>query len=219
MKKMNFLIIILSVMSFLYLGCQSTARKVVYSAWETVGVEKRDLLKDRIEDARDDQKDAGESFSDALERLREIYKVDGGQLAKQYDKLKKSYKEAEEDAADVRKSIQKVEVVAGDLFKEWEKELGQISNSELRHKSRDRLTDTKRKYAELHTSLKAAESRMDPVLKAFNDQVLFMKHNLNAQSIASLKGETLNIEKDIKLLIDRMNKSISEADRFVSQLK
>lgn len=219
MRKMNQLFIVLSVLVLLlYSGCQSTARKVVYSAWETVGVEKRDLLKDRIEDARDDQKDAGKSFGDALDRLRAIYKVDNGKLAQHYDKLKGAYEDAEKDASDVRKSIQKVEVVAGDLFVEWEKELGQISNSELRHKSRDRLTETKKKYGDLHASLKAAESKMDPVLKAFKDQVLYMKHNLNAQAIASLKGESINIEKDIKQLIERMNKSIAEADQFVKGL-
>lgn len=89
-------------------GCQSAARNVVYSAWEKVGVEKRDLLKDRIEDARDEQKDAGETFSDALEKLRAVYGVDGGELGKRYDKLKASYDDAEEEAEEVRKSIEKV---------------------------------------------------------------------------------------------------------------
>lgn len=200
-------------------GCQSTARKVVYSAWEKVGVEKRDLLKDRIEDARDDQKEASESFADALERLRAVYKVDGGKLASRYDKLQASYKEAEEDAQEVRQSIAKVETVAGDLFKEWEKEAAEIESSSLRAKSKERLAETRRRYQELHSNLKTSEARMEPVLAAFKDQVLYMKHNLNAQAIASLKGEVVNIEKDINQLIERMNRSIAESDQFLAELK
>ena len=189
-------------------SCQSTARKVVYAAWEKVGIEKRDLLKDRITDAKNDQKKAGETFSDALERLRAVYQVDGGELAKAYDKLKASYEDAEADAKKVHTSIIKVETVANDLFIEWKQEDEEIKTPELKAKSREKLSETKSRYQDLHTSLKTAESRMDPVLSAFKDQVLYMKHNLNAEAIASLRGESLSIEKDIKLLIERMNKSI-----------
>ena len=36
--------------------------------------------------------------------------------------------------------------------------------------------------------MRLAESRIEPVLKSFRDQVLFLKHNLNAKAIASLRG-------------------------------
>jgi ElaB/YqjD/DUF883 family membrane-anchored ribosome-binding protein len=208
----------LTVLGMPLVGCASKARDVMYSAYEKVGIEKRDLLKKRIATARDDQKEAGESFGDALEKLRAVYNVDGGELAKRYDKLKSSYDEAESDAKDVRNSIEKVETVAGDLFKEWEKEDAEMQSADLRAKSQKQLAETRRRYQDMLASLKQAESRMQPVLSAFKDQVLFMKHNLNAQAIASLKGESLNIEKNINQLIDRMNQSIKEADSFIAQL-
>ena len=49
-------------------GCQS----MVYEAWEMIGVEKRDLLVDRVEDARDARADAGEQFQTTLERFRSV---------------------------------------------------------------------------------------------------------------------------------------------------
>lgn len=199
-------------------GCQSAARKVVYSAWETVGVEKRDLLKDKIEDARDDQKEAGETFKDALERLRETYKVDASKLSRQYDKLKDAYEDSEKDAQDVSRSIEKMETVAGDLFKEWDQEIAEIKTPELRSKSRERLRETKHKYQDLHANLKASEARMQPVLAKFKDQVLYLKHNLNAQAIGSLKGESARIEKDIQQLMERMNQSIQSADKFIAEM-
>lgn len=199
-------------------SCASKARDVMYSAYEKVGIQKRDLLKKRITTARDDQKEASQTFTDALEKLRAVYNVDGGELEKRYDKLKSSYGHATSDAKDVQSSIAKVETVAGDLFKEWEKEDSEIQSADLRVKSRKQLAETRARYEEMIGSLKQAESRMQPILSAFKDQVLFMKHNLNAQAIASLKGESVKIEQNINQLIERMNKSIKDADEFIARL-
>ena len=45
-----------------------------------------------------------------------------------------------------------------------------------------------------------------------------LKHNLNAQAIASLKGEAANIQDDMAKLIAEMNRSIEQADEFVKAL-
>ncbi len=199
-------------------GCAGKAREAVYSAYEKVGIQKRDLLKKRITVARDDQKQASETFTDALDKLRAVYTVDGGELEKRYDKLKSSYDKATSDANNVHNSIDKVETVAGDLFQEWDKEDAEIQAADLRAKSQKQLVETKRRYADMIGSLKQSESRMQPILAAFKDQVLFMKHNLNARAIASLKGESVKIEQNINLLIERMNKSIKDADDFIARL-
>ena len=41
-----------------------------------------------------------------------------------------------------------------------------------------KLAETKRQYSQLISAMKRAERKMNPVLTAFNDQVLFLKHNL-----------------------------------------
>ena len=51
------------------------------------------------------------------------------------------------------------------------------------------------------------------------DYVLYLKHNLNAQAIGSLKDETLQIEKDISDLINQMNRSIQETEHFIEMLE
>jgi len=38
-----------------------------------------------------------------------------------------------------------------------------------------------------------AEDQIAPVLKAFHDQVLFLKHNLNSRAIGSLKGTSATL--------------------------
>ena len=66
--------------------------------------------------------------------------------------------------------------------------------------------------------MKQASGKMDPVLSAFHDQVLFLKHNLNAQAIASLQTTAAGIEQDVAALIKDMENSIKEADAFINQM-
>lgn len=213
-----FAILCFGTLATVSVGCASKARDVMYSAYEKIGIQKRDLLKKRVTTAKDDQKEVSEAFTDALDKLRAVYDVKGGELEKRYDSLKASYDEATRDARDVNQSIEKVETVAGDLFKEWESEAAQIQDTELRTKSRAQLNETKQRYNEMLASLKQAEARMQPVLTALKDHVLFIKHNLNSKAISSLKGESLKIEQNINQLIERVNNSIKEADAFIERL-
>ena len=202
-------------LSFLGAGCRST----YYAAWEKLGVEKRDILKKRVVAARDEQKAAGEEFKDAMTRLKEITGFDGGKLEKAYNDLKSDYEDCSSRADAVRKRIKDMETVAADLFAEWEKEITQISTPTLQAGSREQLKATRERYQGLHTALKNAENAMMPVLTQFKDYVLYLKHNLNAQAIASLKGEATNIQAEISKLIAQMNQSIARADEFVKALQ
>ena len=56
-------------------------------------------------------------------------------------------------------------------------------------------------------------------LTVFHDQVLYLKHNLNAQAIAALQGELVNLEENIDRLVREMEASIREADQFISKLQ
>jgi len=186
---------------------------------EKFGVYKRDLLKKQVVAARDEQKAASQQFKDAMTRLKELYGFQGGDLEKTYDALKKDYDRSAAKAEDVHKRIRDVETVAEDMFKEWEGETKQISSETLRNSSRNELRETRNRYNELHAALKTAENSMDPVLIAFRDHVLYLKHNLNAQAIASLKGEATSIQTDITKLIDEMNAAIAHADEFINQMQ
>jgi hypothetical protein len=199
-------------------AAKSAYRSAYYATVETFGVHKRDILKKKVVQARDDQREAEEEFKDALTRLREVYSVDGGELEKQYDKLKGQYDAAEEKAADVKARIVSIETVAGDLFKEWEAELEEIKTVKLKVASKKKLIETRARYTELVGALKKSESGMTSVLEKFKEHVLFLKHNLNAVAIASLKGEAVNIQDEIGKLINDMQASIKIADQLISDL-
>ena len=196
-------------------GCQSA----YYAAWEKLGKEKRHLLRDNVEEATDAQKEASEQFKDALTQMKEMYGFDGGDLEKYYDKLKADFEESEERAQEVHERVAAVERVADDLFKEWSSEIKEIKSTKLRSQSMKSLKDTKVRYARLHAAMKKAESRMDPVLDQFRDNVLYLKHNLNAQAIGALRKEADKIEIEVEALIGDMRSSIEEAETFLKNFK
>lgn len=196
-------------------GCRST----YYAAMESFGVHKRDILVDRVEEAREDQEAAKETFRTALERFSEVVKQPDSDLKKKYDALNSELGRCEDRASTLRKRIDSIETVSKDLFSEWEKELDQYTNQDLRRNSEKELTTTKQRYAQLIGAMRNAESMMEPVLASFRDHVLYLKHNLNAQAIASLQGELTSLEGETAILIKDMEKAIAEADAFIRDMR
>ncbi|MCK8046535.1 DUF2959 domain-containing protein [Shewanella sp. 1CM18E] len=201
--------------SLLLGGCQSA----YYGAMEKVGYHKRDIMVDRVEDAKESQEDAQEQFSSALEEMQALLNHDGGDLESAYNKAKDEYESAQDAADDVTNRIDKVEDVAEALFDEWQTEIGEISKASLRRNSESKLKETRRSYTQLVKSMRRAESKMEPVLTAMKDNMLYLKHNLNAQAIGAIKGEFASLQTDISGLIKEMNKSIDESNKFIASLE
>jgi hypothetical protein len=189
-----------------------------YKAMETFGYEKRDILVGRIEGTQEAQQDAETRFTDALEQFQAVIGASGGELERAYDKLSAEYERSEAAAATVRERIGEVKQVANDLFVEWTDELDEYSSDKLRRKSQQQLQGTQQRYGELIGKLDAAAERMDPVLATLHDQVLFLKHNLNAQALGSLEQTAADLEHEVDLLIRDMREATAEADRFLATL-
>lgn len=210
------------LLPLLFTACASKIdklkRNAKYSAYEFVGVEKRDLFKKEVGRVKDTQEETGEEFEDALSALKRLYAFDGGDLEDRYDDLNKAYERSDESSKAVSVSIKQLETVAGDLFDEWKTELESIETVSLREKSRQKLKETQSRFGDLSRQLRKAESKMAPVLSKLRDQTLFVKHNLNAAAIGSLKSEGERIKLDINQLLAEMKKSVAEADKVIQSL-
>ena len=209
MRKIQMTCIVTAV---LMLGCQST----YYAVWESLGKEKRHLLRDQIENVKQEQEDASEAFQDALTQIKEIYGFDGGDLEEMYGKLQADYENSRDRAEAVRNRVDKVDQIATDLFMEWEAEISEISSERLRSESAKTLKDTRVRYARLYKTMVKSRDSMDPVLQHLKDYVLYLKHNLNARAIGALAREVSDIEKEVKRLIGNMDRSIKEAEAFLN---
>ena len=196
----------------------SACQSAYYGALEKVGIHKRDVLVSRVEKTRDSQQDAKEQFKSALEQFKTVVNFNGGELETIYNKLNDEYESSAEAAQDVSARIESVASVSEALFDEWEDELQQYTSDTLKRKSQQQLKQTRKHYERLLRSMRSAEKTMQPVLNVFKDQVLYLKHNLNAQAIASIKGELKTIESNVSRLIQQMNSSINEANSFIDSI-
>lgn len=196
------------------IGCTTA----YYQALEAFGIEKRDILVDRVEDARDAQTSAKEQFQSALDQYRSVINFDGGDLETVYDRLNASYERSESRAQAVSDRIDAVQSVAEDLFDEWEDELGQYSDANLRRQSERLLGDTRAQYQQVIGAMRRAEEAMAPVLTLFQDQVLFLRHNLNARAIGALETELGAIEEATEASIAEMERAIAEASAFIESM-
>lgn len=195
-------------------GCQSA----YYSAMEKVGYHKRDIMLDRVEDAKNSQQNAQQEFKSALEALTALTHYNGGDLEAMYNKINGQYEDSEAAAKEVSDRIAAIEDVAQALFDEWQSELELYTSNKLRSDSERKLKATKASYETMIKAMKRAEQKMTPVLNTLRDNTLYLKHNLNASAIGSLKGEFSDLEKEIASAIDQMNTAIAESDKFLQHL-
>lgn len=196
-------------------GCSST----YYGAMEKMGYAKRDILVTRVEKARAAQEEVKVEFADALQAFLAMTKVDGGELKQKYDTLSERLKRSEAAAKELHERIDGIAAVGEALFEEWGNELALYSNVDLRTRSQAQLAATRTRYTSLLAAMHRAAARMEPVLVNYRDQVLFLKHNLNAQALRALDANSQTLQGDVSRLIAEMEQSIREADAFIRGLE
>lgn len=177
--------IVLIAAAMLLGGCATA----YYSAMESVGFAKRDILASRVVAARDSQQAAKQEITDALTEFGKVVSYRGGDLEAQYKRLAAQLKDSESAAESVHTHIRDVESVAEALFDEWQKELGQYSSADLWAQSERQLRQTRARYAEMIGAMQRADSKLEPALQPLRDQVLFLKHNLNARAPPALADQ------------------------------
>ncbi|WP_337879790.1 DUF2959 family protein [Rheinheimera sp.] len=206
-------LLLLSVLSLA--GCQ----QAYYATMEKFGVEKRELLVDRVKDARDAQLDGQQQFKDALDELSQLLKFDGGDLQTQYQQLSEQYQDSQKAAQLISSRVDKVQSVAEALFDEWRDELEQYQSQQLKRQSQQQLQQTERQFQQLLKKMRAAEAKTQPVLRLLNDNVLFLKHNLNAKAIGAVQQDFSGLQRNLQSLLQEMNQAIHESNKFIAQLQ
>jgi len=214
MKKKCAFITIISLVLFMS-SCQTTS---YYKTKELFGAEKRELLVDSVEGVRDSLQETADVFQIAIAGINVVINVKDEKMQERHEHLKNDYEDCEAEAGDVRSRIDTMESMSGDFFDEWMEEMQLYSNESFRNASRNKYNKARKRYTKLVQILRAVEVKLDPALNGFRDQVLFLKHNINAQSVASLEDELVTVEAEIDALIRELKDAIKEADDFISSM-
>jgi phage-related tail protein len=193
-------------------------RTACYSARESIGEHKRDIVVYKVEQTCISLNETRDEFEDALKQFKNLVSITETSLEHKYNQLNRQYQFCRSKSETVSARIRAIEEVSEALFAEWENELSEYSNRALRNSSKQQLKSARQNYARLIKAMRSAENKIQPVLAAFKDQVLHLKHNLNARAIAALQHEFIEISIDISQLIYAMEQTIAEANHFVSAL-
>jgi hypothetical protein len=189
-----------------------------YKTMRKFGMEKRDILVKRVREAREAQQEGKEEFRSALDRFKSVVETESSSLEDKYNDLNKQLERSEDRARKIHDKVKSVKDVASDLFKEWEKELGQYSDRALRAESERELKETRRRAQAVIVAMEKADKRVDPVLQPLRDRVLFLKHNLNASAIGALDRELVALRTNVDALVVDLESSIAEAETFIAQM-
>lgn len=206
------------VLVLLALAALPACDSLYYKTMKRFGLEKRDILVRRVRDAREAQQKGKEEFRSALERFRSVVETEGGTLEEKYTALNRELERSEDRAKEIRDRVKAVRDVADDLFKEWEKELGQYEDRQLRAQSQRELRATRQRAQTVIAAMEKAQQRVDPVLQPLRDRVLFLKHNLNASAIGALDKELLALRTNVDALVKDLESSIAEAETFIAAM-
>jgi hypothetical protein len=209
-------LIVLLLMTSVGLSACDTA---YIATMDKLGYAKRDILSSRVKSARDAQEDVKKDIQSALEQFGKVVAYQGGDLEATYKTLNGELQSSEDSAETVRKRIRDVESVADALFSEWENELQQYRSADLRRKSEAKLAQTKNRYKTMLGAMDRAEQRINPVLRPLRDQVLYLKHNLNARALTAMKGELVKVDAEVDRLVRDMNRAIEETDKFIETME
>ena len=197
----------------------TSCNALYFAAAEQLGTHVRDILVDRVVTAKETQVVAQEQFKTTLEVFQEAAgSSPDTKIEKMYKKLKSEYESCEKRADAVEDRVDAVEDASKRLFSEWAGEVEQITDTSYKADSARLRTQAMAEYDDLIAKMREAEAKMDPVLTAFKDRVLFLKANLNFSAISSLGNTLESIEGDVADLIADMQASIDEADAFIESM-
>ncbi|NNF16754.1 MAG: DUF2959 domain-containing protein [Gammaproteobacteria bacterium] len=196
-------------------GCTT----VKYSALEKVGIHKRDILVDRVEDARDAQQETRNTLVSAYSELSSLIGYDGGDLEDKYQELSRAVSRSEEATEELDERLESIDRVSADLFDEWQAELAQYNSAKLRADQTTKLELARRRYADLRNRMRTARERVDPVMLVLRDNVLFLKHSLNARALAALRDQESVLQTQVDTLIRDMQRAIDEANAFIANMQ
>jgi hypothetical protein len=135
-----------------------------------------------------------------------------------YGKLRKEMDATKKKQAAIAVRGGEASAEADTLFKSWQASTAAISDANLRTKSQQRLAAAQARVTEIQDDNKRADELYATFMKALEDQVTYLGHDLNASSVASLKEESAKLNTQASELYAAIEKATSSAAAAIAAL-
>ncbi len=208
----------MAILTGMVLGAMGCNNSLGYNLQEAMGTPKRQVMVSRVQDTRDSMKDTKKAFASALQQFGSVYKEGGSKLENKYVILKKEYENCNSKASELRRQIANVKSIGQVLFAEWQKELDQFTNEQMRKLSETKMQQTREKYVAMTTGMDRVSARMTPALNSMNDQLLNIKHSLNALITVSLEEELIQLRTHTDSLMAEIDSAVEHCNTFIGSM-
>jgi len=163
--------------------------------------------------------DAKLQFIKTIDVYNSILAEDAKDRKKLYKKLQSEMAATQEKRAEVGRRADHMRLEAGIVFKSWADSTVGIESPDLRKRSEERLEKTKDRCAEIQSAGQSAVDVYAPVMKALQDQVTYLGHDLNAEAVASLKPDAEKVNAQAQELTKRLDEAIAVANQNINALR
>ena len=198
-------------LALLLIGCQS---QPYYKTMEVLGVQKRDLLVDRIDDVRATGVEAQSLLAKLVTTYRETADAPRDNIEGAYDRFEDGFEDARNKIRKMEGDIKTMKRVADDTFAEWESELKLYQDPQLKAESEAELAQRRQEYAALERVFDETGQRLDPVLFSLRDRVLYLNRNQSPETLARMKADAPQVEAELRGAIAELQRSIDAAAAF-----
>jgi chromosome segregation ATPase len=138
---------------------------------------------------------------------------------KLYKNLQNEMNNTEKRRAKIDEEAAQMKTEADTLFTQWAESAAAIEKLDLRKRSEERLEATKASYAEIQSVGQKAADLYPPFMKALQDQIAYLGHDLNAEAVASLAPEAAKLNEEAEALTRSLDDTISTANEKIGALR
>lgn len=138
-----------------------------------------------------------------------------GDAAPAFAEFLESAELSEQQGEVLAKSVEPMQRAADELFHRWTKDLENFGNTRMRTRSQSRLDETRTRYQSILGATQAAQIALDAYNNDLKDHALFLRHDLNATSVETIRGDVRLLNEQIQDLDKRFDATTAAARAYV----
>ncbi len=121
---------------------------------------------------------------------------------------------SEQQAEELRAAVEQMRTDAAPVFEQWTTSLEGFSDSEMRLRSLTRLVGSRERYDAVVTASMPVQTELDNLNRVLRDRALFLSHDFNPATLASLRGDATRLIGMVESLDVKIATLLDAARRY-----
>ncbi len=154
-----------------------------------------------------------------LNEYNTILKPTTADRSSAYKSLLKSIDDTEKKAQNTRERVDAMQKDADTLFGSWNASLAEITDTNLRARSQERLNETRQRYDQILKTGKLAGEDFKSFVANLRNQVNYLGHDLNASAVASLEPDAKKLNAQGEETFKKIDATTKELQGYIRSLQ